>query len=255
MRFPIFCYDNLLETGTVTASSEATGFAKENAYDWLAYDWWKPTATGFSYLTVDCGTAKPCDYLALHAHDLFTNGSSITLQYSTDDFVADINDAFAAFIPASDGPMVKTFPQLNVRYYRLRILAPNISSIGIAAFGAMLQLPTGVLTGFTPPTLMYDNEVTNHRSNGGAYIGRSVRRRGGKKGIPLRFGDVSAAWVRADWAAFLDHAEVKPFFFSWNQETYPDEAVFAWTEGKLRRPKHHKTLYMQIGLEIMAVSA
>ena len=49
-------YHNLLESGTVTASTEASGFEKENAYDNNTYDYWKPTA--LSSINISKGTAQ-----------------------------------------------------------------------------------------------------------------------------------------------------------------------------------------------------
>jgi hypothetical protein len=44
MGNPVIAIDNVLEDETISASTEATGFEKENAFDGLLFDFWKPTS-------------------------------------------------------------------------------------------------------------------------------------------------------------------------------------------------------------------
>ena len=78
-----FCYQNLFETASsVTATSEDTGFTKENAYDWRTDDFWKPTAAspGTWTLTADMGSATAADYGGIYAHNLHTVGATVLLE-------------------------------------------------------------------------------------------------------------------------------------------------------------------------------
>lgn len=76
-------YKNLYTTtgATVTATSEAVGFEKENAYDGVGYDWWKTTNFGNSVFQVDFVEAKTADYFAIYGHDLSDTASAVFLQY------------------------------------------------------------------------------------------------------------------------------------------------------------------------------
>ena len=62
MTNPVILYNSLIPSATtITVTSEAAGFAKENAYDWLTFDYWKPSAAGTVYYTMDFGAAVAVD--------------------------------------------------------------------------------------------------------------------------------------------------------------------------------------------------
>lgn len=100
----IIGYENLIETAsTVTVTSEAAGYEKANAYDWLENDYWQGTAAGTRYYTVDLGSAKTVDYWACHAHDLSNNAGLVRVQYSSDNFAADVNEYGGNLLNRSEG--------------------------------------------------------------------------------------------------------------------------------------------------------
>ena len=77
-------YANLLETASsITVTSEATGFEKENAYNWNTFDYWKGTSTATQDYDIDMGSAQLATYAAIFAHDLHTQGATIELFSST----------------------------------------------------------------------------------------------------------------------------------------------------------------------------
>ena len=55
-------FKNLFTTTgvTVTASTEQVGYEKENAYDWLGYDWWKANSLGESWIRA---SFVSCDFV------------------------------------------------------------------------------------------------------------------------------------------------------------------------------------------------
>jgi hypothetical protein len=48
---PMVLFENFFSTGTVTASTEATGFDASNAYEESTFDFWKPATTTATYET------------------------------------------------------------------------------------------------------------------------------------------------------------------------------------------------------------
>lgn len=230
-------YKNLLETGTVTASTEATGFEKENAFDWRPFTWWQPTAVPAN-LTVDMGSAVTADYFALAAHDLFDNSASIKLQYSSDNFAADTNDAFTAITPTDNDVIFKTFTQQTARYWRV-LVTGGVSSLGVVSFGDKTDLTVGMRSGFAPPTLNRDSRLLTNESSSGQFLGRSVERRNYPGTINLT--NLAPAWVRSTFDPLVDHTELKPFFFSWDDTNFSGEAVFAWMQGSARASYQDET--------------
>src|SRR3972149_554631 len=119
---PRFYYSTM---GWQTASSTATGdYSVAYLFNWLETNMWKAANTTVPmYVTYDSGsgnTTSP-DYLIILGHNLKTIGATIVLQYSTDNFASDINDAFTAFAPTADTVILKEFTAVAKRYWRLKI--------------------------------------------------------------------------------------------------------------------------------------
>jgi hypothetical protein len=244
----IIAYANLLRNSgiTITASTEATGYEKENIYDWLTFDYWKPTAVP-AYLTVDFGSAVAVDYFGLAAHDLADNSADIVLQYSTDDFSADINDAFTAVTPSDNAPILKTFTSVSKRYWRIK-LTGGISSLGVAAFGARLDVDTVLPVGYRPMTQGQSNRILTSESDGGQFLGRSVLSQAIKGAIQLDY--LTKSWVRTNWPTLRDHIEQYPFFYLGEPDNYPDEVQLVWLDGKLDPPRYSHPTLMSVKIPV-----
>lgn len=254
MSNPVLAYTNLLESASsVAASSEAVGFDVENAFDWLTFDFWKPTGSTSETLTADMGSAAAADYWAVYAHDAHTQGATLQLRGSTDNFSASdvLVDSVA---PASGAPIVRTFTSVSYRYWRLVIVGGSAaSSIGVFSFGPRLDMPDGMQIGFTPPTMSYNDEVLNSESQGGAFLGRSIVRQGAEG--RMQFELMTPAWVRSDWLPFLEHARIKPFFLSWDPTNYPAEAAYCWTDKQITPPQYSHANYMRATLAFKGLAA
>lgn len=249
----IIGYKNLLTTtgGTITSSSAATDYDAENIADWRPFTWWKPTSTGNSWVRVSFATAKVVNYFAVASHDLATSGSTIKLQYSTNGGSSWI-DATTENPGTDDMVIVETFDDITAADWRIYVSNPTtIAAIGVVSFGEGLELPYQQEVGFAPPTLSRDAEYLTNQSSSGLFLGRSIERTG-YPGI-ISMSAIPQAWIRSEWEPFLDHAELKPFFFSWNDAEYSSEAVFAWTDGKISPAKYSSPLRMSISLKFNSV--
>jgi len=245
-----FAYENFFTTGTVTATSEADGFPKENAYDWNTYDYWKAGAAGEVFLTVDMGSAQPADYWAISAHNLFDNSGTVQLQYSSDNFSGDINDAGALATPTDNSSIFIVFTEVSARYWRLKINSTTFAStIGVASIGTALEMDRAVKAGSTLAEEARNDMYVNQVSDGGQFLGRSLIRKGVK--FSVGFTVQSLSFVRNDWSAFLDHAEQKPFWYSWNPD-YPD-AVFVWLDGLPTAPKFDRHNTLALNMKLMGI--
>ena len=83
------------ELSGLTASSTATGFDVDNLLIFLESSLWKGVGTGDHTITFDAGVGKTigANYIGIANHNLA--GSTFMLQYSDDNFAADINDAWS----------------------------------------------------------------------------------------------------------------------------------------------------------------
>jgi len=247
-------YQNLFETAgaVVSATSEATGYPKENAFDWLPFDAWKAAAAGTVYLTVDLLAAKSVDYFGLYAHDLHNNSGTVQLQWSTDNFAASINNIGTNHTPTDDRPIFESFTSQSARYWRLKIVSTgSASAIGCASFGAMLDVGDAPQIGFIPP-LSRGHKAIASTSVDGTFIGRTVREHASD--IRISFKYLTPAWIRSTWLPFHEHAKTKPFFVSWDEVNYSSEAAFCWIEKEsdMKVPKYSTAVHMDISIRARA---
>jgi len=227
-------YNNILETGTVTVTSEATGFPKENAYDWLPWDYWKASAAGTVYLTVDMGTATDVDYWALAFHDLADHSGTIKPQYSSNG--SSWSDLDTVQGPADNKMIFRPVTSVRVRYYRFEISSTTLASaIGALSLGQHLRLERG-MKGFTTPYHGRNKKILNSIGETGNPLGSTVYSLGQKFTISQE--NVSTTWVDANWESLIDHIEIKRFFFMHDYENAPSEVAFCWTD-KISHPRYN----------------
>ena len=243
-------YNNILETGTVTVTSEATGFPKENAYDWLSWDYWKATAAGTVYITVDMGSNTTVDYWALAFHDLADHSGTIKPQYSTDNFSADTNDLDTVQTPTDNQMIFRPVTSVNVRYYRFEISSTTLASaIGALSLGQALTLERG-MRGFMTPYHGRNKKILNSIGETGNPLGSTVYALGQKFTIDQM--NVSTTWIDANWEALINHIEIKRFFFMHDYENAPTEVAFCWAD-KIKHPKYNNDNLKDFSIDCRAL--
>ncbi|MBZ9674557.1 hypothetical protein [Mesorhizobium sp. ES1-1] len=238
-------YQNLLELGTVVASSEDAGFPVQNAYDWLTSDYFKPAASGTITLTLTLGAAKSADYFAFYGHDLYAHGGTIKLQYWNGSAYV---DCFAAITPTDGAPRLVTFTAQTSTLFRVVITCTSVFAIAVISFGSALSLERGMYLNWTPPPFGRTTRLINSQSEGGAFLGRSIIAKGVKSSLEVRAA--SDTWMRSNWPAFVAHAEQKPFFFLPDNVGQPLECVFCWADQDIPAPAHVYYGYMGVTIPI-----
>lgn len=242
-------YKNLFTQsgGTVAASSEASGYSKENAYDGFGYDWWKPTATGDSWLRVSFGSAQTADYMAIWGADLADHGSSIKPQYSTDGR-STWNDAESAVMPSSNDTLFFDFSSISAADWRVLVTNPTtIAAIAGIQIGEALTFPYNMEQGFAPPSLVPIIKLKTSRTESGAFLGGSKLSEGIKGNFNLT--NLDPAWVRSNWIPFIDHAQTPaPFVFAWDSVNHSSEVVLGWVTKEIAPPRYSTPLLMSISL-------
>lgn len=241
-------YDNVFTAGTLSASSEQEGGEKENAVDGFTYDFWQPE-TGLSpaqhTLAVQLSVAQAVDYLAIAAHNLATAEATITLQRSSNG--SSWTDVSGPHTPANDGPYLWRFAAVSDSWYRILIEGDDIA-LGVVQAGAAMVLPEGIYVGHAPAPLNRDPQIMNAESEGGQMLGRS-RIRQGMAPLSIKQDMVTPVWVRATWNPFSRIAELRPFFFAWRTDAYPEEVIYGWSVSPAKA-EHTKNAYMSVSLEM-----
>lgn len=242
-------YKNLFTVSgvTVTASTEATDYDKENAYDGFGYDWWKPTTNGDSWLRASFGSAKVANYMAIWGHDLADHVSSIKPQYSTNGG-SSWNDAESAVMPSNNNTIFITWDDITAADWR--VLVSNPSTIAVIAgvqIGEVLVFPHNMEVGFSPPSLTPVIKLKTARTESGALLGGSKLSEGIKGNFTVT--NLDPSWVRTYWQPFIGHAQnVKPFVFSWDSTNHSTEVVLAWLTEMMQPPVYADSLYMSVSL-------
>jgi hypothetical protein len=251
---PIFGFDNVfLQAGaTVSTSSEAVGFEKENAYDNRQYDWWKPTSTGAHWLKSALAAPYSCSYGAVWGHNLHEVGGSFKFQHSPDN--SNWTDAHASVAPTDGRVQVVVFAAVSRQYWRVLVTTTTGASIiaGVQ-IGAYLELSRGIQAGMSAFALAEDIESKTAMSESGVLLGVSVRSRGVSGSINM--STLDPAWVRSDLVDLIDHLNAgKPCVFSWAPIDYPAECLLAWKgKEKISPPTYSSALFMSFDLPFEGV--
>lgn len=231
----IICYDNKLTSAlltSITPTSERTGFNVENAYDWYTTSFWSPTAaSGNHSFVAQFSIAVSADYFAIYRHNLGTVGGTVVLEYSNDG--TSYTTLFTASTADDNELLLKTFESVSATYWRVKF---NLSSstpfyVGVVMFGQKLSLYRGMIGGFVVPRHGRKNKITNQKTEGGQMVGRVKISNGAATNIV--FKSVPQVWVRDYWEAFVLHAEVLPFIFSWNHTFHPEDACYCVVDGEV----------------------
>lgn len=219
-------YDNLLTHSSLAASSTNSGSHVRNAVDWRTNTSWQTSTTGMQYLSIDREGVAFADAFALARHNLKSATTGIVnLEY----FDGSVWVAATTFNIASDNQtFLKLFNGVNADQWRLgfNVLSDQTLSIAVAMLGRVVNLPFGMPIGFIPPRHNPQIEYVNNKTEGGAFVGRSVVRKGYQ--ADLKQPRVKTVWLRSEGEKFKAHAETKPFIFSWSHVKYPQDAVYCW---------------------------
>ncbi len=244
---------NLVKSGTVTVTSEATGYEKENAQSWKTSSWWQAGAAGTVYFYVDMGAAVNVDSWGFTGSDLSDNSGTIKPEYSaTGAWAGEENDLDSLHTPIENITVFKKVTNRNVRYFRF-----EIDSTGAASFfanlylGVALALPKGMNSPFSPANYNRDRKIMNNISEGGQFLGRTLRRNGSKVTISQK--NITRTWIDANWITIADHIELYPFYFIWDQENFPTEAAYCMTDKKIDYPKYQDNTYMMFSIPCVAL--
>lgn len=240
--------DSILNYATVTSSAPVASVA--NAYDYRLDDYWQPVSTVNCFIDADAGSSQSGSYMAFYSSDFYAlTGARIRLM--ADDFSPPTTVIVDENI-TTPGPKLFTFATTTKRYWRVNVLTtnPEQPKIQMLSFGVKLELEQGLRVGLMPPALGNKNQPSTNVSEGGIFIGRSNQ----ITPVPFTLSTnvLTPSWVRANWAWFQPIAEKRPFFVLPEPDAYPNEAVYAWTDGPIAAPKYSHSNKMSLDLKLKA---
>lgn len=220
MGMPKLFFDNRFANGIPVATNTSPGnYAAANVADMRPYTWWKAASLPAS-LSVDCASAKAADFALIYGHDLFTQGATLEVRASSDNFVAS-NVLIATVTPTSNDPFLLEFASASYRYWRITITGAtaNKPAIAMAMIGAAFVMPRYMQVGFDPLTRAVKQTANNN--DNGQPLGKIIQFESWKQTLQFM---VTWAWLRATWQpAWRDHLRGSPFIFAWDSANYPKE--------------------------------
>lgn len=247
---PKLFWDTMLgSTGSsLAATSTASGYTLTDIYNFLETTMWKSGGTTSpQYITYDAGSGstKTADYLIILGHNLNTIGATITLQYSTDNFAADVNDAFTGFAPSADTVILKEFTAPAAkRYWRLKIsgtlgAAPYMT---ICIWGNKTELDYATAS-FDP----YEEEAQANisRTQGGVVAGIHTAYTDRRLSLDISDAD-STLYNKVK--TYRDTHGMRQLFIAWETGNSPNDCWLLYPDEGFRNPLTNGGAYRDISL-------
>jgi hypothetical protein len=240
-----FYYDHSL--AGLTATSTASGYDVDNLTNRLELNSWKATSTATQYITFDYGSGNTytADYLAISGHNLYTAGSEIALQYSSDNFSADINSAFSGEAATDDNEYVKEFTEASARYWRLVIDSNSVApQMSICYWGELTELDYASVS--FDPNAMADKAVVNVSETG--YV-LGIHNRYVERQFTFKFSDAEIA-LYTKIKTWFDAIRQQNFFVAWEITQHPADVFLMRSSPKLKAPLTKGGIYRNISISL-----
>lgn len=253
----IICYDNLLASSkllSIVATSQRAGYSVQNCYDWQTTSYWSPVpSVGYHYFTATFLSPVTADYLAIYKHNLGSVGGTFYLEYSTNGGASWLLATTTITSATNNELKINLFNAVTATHWRVvfNLYTATPFYIGVVMFGRKLPLYRGMVGGFVVPRHGRKNEIINQTTEGGQFVGRIKVSKGARSNIT--FKTVPQTWVRDYWEAFVLHAEMLPFLFSWNHEFYPQDACYCITDGEIPPLAINENRFHDISLPVMCL--
>lgn len=127
-------WNNLADTGTLTALSEDSSFPKENVQNEFKTKTWRSTGITDEWLKWDLGSSQNVTCVAVVNHNFDAGGTYVFEGNDTDDWAS---PAVSETLTYDDGIVLKYFTGGSYRYWRLKMTntSGTYVSVGRVMFG------------------------------------------------------------------------------------------------------------------------
>jgi len=225
MASPYILYINNFNLGTPTATNTEAGYSVLNIKDLRSYTYWKATGSGTLYLTINCSSATAADTLGIFSHNLGTASAAVSVESSSDG--AAWTERLAAFNPADDYAILKTFSSVSAQYWRVKIVtAAVVPYLAICILGARITFPN-------KPHAPLDKysigmEVVNAKSKTGNILGNVVKYNPLSLSFMFPPSESNYTWWSTTFKTFWNNhgSLLKPFFFCLDYDTFPGDVFW-----------------------------
>lgn len=235
---PCVLFDNLFLRGTVTVSSETTEGPKQNATNEGTYNFWQPSALPATY-QVSLPSSMEADSLALVAHNLGSNGTTVTISSSNDGTTWTER---ASYTPTDNKTKMIVWKPASAFFWRAVFTGGSGSLfVGVLMLGARLVFPGGVRPPYSPLWLSQDVELLVSQTMSGQFITNREIRRGASTQISLVAFERN--FVEEDLLPFKNHYDSgKAFIWAAGPCVFDKDVSYAWRQsGAEMKPTFDET--------------
>jgi hypothetical protein len=251
-----FYYDSIPEKSGVTVAATSTESMGSYDASYLAVplegSFWQAEDSGMAStqdITWDSGVGSSydADYFGVIGHNFNTAGVSIVLQYSTDNFATDVNDAFTAYAPTDDLVQLKEFSSPGAkRYWRLRIT----SATGDAPYASIVKF--GLESELDYATASFDPHAQERKANvnlsyGGFITG--IHEQYTERHMSLKFSDGDSSLYTLVNTWWEDNG-LNNFFVAWDLANNPTEVFLMRGEAGFENPLTNTGAYRDITINL-----
>lgn len=187
-------------------------------------------------------TAKQIDYIGFAGHTIPPGTEIRLLEGGAGGTVLE------TWTTSGDGPQLLIASQTHTSSFTGVEIDAGGAQVVIGSFfiGRRSDLPMGLEAPYTPPHL--GREVLNYPNQtqkGANFLGGHIQRQGWQ--FTVEQNHVDPDWIDANWLPLVQHVERWPFFYLWD-DTRPQDAVYAWVDGRIRNPRYTTPVHMQWSL-------
>lgn len=219
---------NWHNAGTISASTEASGFDAENALPPRTDSAWRPTSATSATWTQSFSSSREVGFIGIAKHNLGTLNANINIQYNNGVSWGGYA-GLTNLEPDDDSPLLFLVNPSLVDGVRLLInSADDNPTISVIMCGIADEWPRPFVWTGQPITEGDRKTFRNNISLTGNWLGRSIQSDGLQ--FELTMNNASEAWRQGDFQDFKAYAngEDAAFFVAPRPGTYPDEVAYAW---------------------------
>lgn len=228
---PRIGWNNAMRRGTVTASSEATGFDVGNIASPFEYSYWQATATTFEWVRLELSVSETINAVCIQEHNLGSTGQ--TIRFNVPDGLGGWTPVGPVVSPTTDDPIVILLADRDLDDMRLAIYGGSSAPrVAVLYFCEVLSLPQNVYAGVgTPINMARRTKYQNTQTVSGKWAGRTIQRERNYNDFPVRH--LRESWVQANLDPFIEDARSYPYFLCERPADYPSAVSYRWREDDI----------------------
>lgn len=226
-------------SGTVSATSELTGYAATLADNINTATWWESSESA-SWQILYSG-ARTVDSVGIGAHNL--SGKTVTIEALIDSVWTTV----ASHTPIDNSAILSLFAAVSCTGIKISVSAA--CRIGVVYTGVSLEMIRPGYASLGPLSLARSSVITSYISEGGQLLERFIERRG--LTTSLTWNNIPENWYRVYFDPFAIGARTEPFFIALRPYGYADDCAYCWVNEDIIPQRSGTRNLLTVGFSVM----